>query len=104
MISPQLRPAIERAAEDPATLDQRRRAQEVSAGQARPEGIRALGPSSITFLIAATEHVTTAHATRQDTIHYAVTLIRTSDGWLVYAIDLAATGDYGGSADGGDTS
>jgi hypothetical protein len=95
MMSPQLRPAIERAAGDLTITVQRRRIQEISVGQAHPDGIRALGPSSVTFLIAATDQVTTAHATRQDTTHYAVTLTRTSDGWLVYAIDLAATGNTG---------
>lgn len=95
MISPQLRPSIERAATDPATLTQRQRTQEVSTGQARPETIRALGPSSITFLLTETEHVTTAHAARQDTTRYAVTLIHSSQGWLVYSIELAAIGDTG---------
>jgi hypothetical protein len=95
MISPQLRPAIERAAGDPATLTQRLRTQEISTGQARAETIRSLGPTSITFLVAATEHIATTYAVRHDRIRYAVTVMRTSSGWQVYAVDLAATGDNG---------
>jgi hypothetical protein len=95
MISPQLRPIIERAANDPATLNQRRRLQQITTAQAHPEAIRALGPSSITFLITVTEHVATAHANRNDTLHYALTLTQTGGEWQVYAIELAATGNTG---------
>jgi hypothetical protein len=104
-LEPMMSPIVERAATDPATLTQRQRTQEVSAGQAHAQRIRALGPTSVTFLVTATEHVTTAHADRHDTIRYALTLSRASRGWLVYGIDLAATGDSGDrSADGSDTS
>lgn len=95
MMSAQLRPAIERAASDPNTLTQRRRTQEVSATQALPEAIRAIGPSSITIMLVATQTITTAHATRPETSRYAATLIPTHDGWSLYAIELAATGDTG---------
>lgn len=103
MLSPQLRPVIERAATDPATLTQRRRLQQITTAQARPEAIRALGPTSIIFLITVTEHVATAHANRTDASHYALTLTHTDpsdsgdggDGWRVYAIELASTGNTG---------
>ena len=95
MMSAQLRPAIERAADDPATLTQRRRTEEVATTQARPNTIRAIGPSSITIVLTATQTITTAHATRQDTSRYAATLTCTHDGWSMYAIELAATGDTG---------
>jgi hypothetical protein len=102
MMSPQLRPVIERAATDPATLTQRRRLQQITTAHARPETIRALGPTSITFLLAVTEHVATAHANRTDTSHYALTVTRAADqsddgsgGWQVYAIELASTGNTG---------
>lgn len=104
IMSPQLRPAIEREAGDPATIDQRRRTQETSTARAHVQTIRLLGPSSITFVVTAIEHVTTAYATRDDTSRYAVTLIRPRDEWLVYAIELAAVGDPGDTASGGDTS
>jgi hypothetical protein len=96
MMSQQLRPVIERAAADPTALTQRRRLQQITTAQARPEAIRALGPTSITFLITVTEHVATAHANRQDTSHYALTLTQAASEWQVYAIELAATGNTGG--------
>ena len=95
MASPQLLPTIERAAADTATLTQRRRTHEISTGQARPEVIRALGPTSITFLLTVTDHTATIHASRQNVLHYALTLTHTGDGWQVYAIELATTGNTG---------
>ncbi|GLY86063.1 hypothetical protein [Actinoallomurus iriomotensis] len=102
MMSPQLRTVVERAATDPATLTQRRRLQQITTAHARPEAIRALGPTSITFLVAVTEHVATAHANRADTDHYALTLTHAADqdddgsgGWRVYAVEFASTGNTG---------
>lgn len=100
MISPQLRPVIEREAGDPVTIDQRRRTQETSTARAHAKTIRMLGPSSITFEMTAIEHVTTSYANRDDTIRYAVTLTRPRDDWLVYAIELATIGEPGDTATG----
>lgn len=95
MANPQALPTIQRAAADTATLTQRRRTQEISTGQARPEAIRALGPTSITFLLTVTDHTATVHASRQDVLHYALTLAHTGNRWQVYAIELATTGNTG---------
>ena len=95
MASPQLLPTIERAATDTGTLTQRHRTQEISTGQARPEVIRTLGPTSITFLLTVIDHSTTIHASRQDLLYYALTLAKTRDRWQVYAIELADTGNTG---------
>jgi hypothetical protein len=100
MMSTQLQPAIDRAAGDPVTLTQRRRTQESSTGQAHPETIRAIGPTSITIVILARQTITTTYATRHDTSRYAATLTRTHDGWSVYALELAATGDIGDPSEG----
>ncbi|MCO5998464.1 hypothetical protein [Actinoallomurus rhizosphaericola] len=98
MMSPSLRAVIERAANDPAVAVQRQRTQEVCVGEARTEAIRELGPASITFVVTATEYVTTAYTARQDTARYAITLIPiTGDGWKVYDIELAAAGQAGDS-------
>ncbi|GAB2841708.1 hypothetical protein GCM10027176_51930 [Actinoallomurus bryophytorum] len=112
MMSPQLRPVIERAATDPVALTQRRRLQEITTAQARTTAIRALGPTSITFLVHVTQNVAIAHANRADTSHYALTLNLThatdpdpgdgdADGekWKVYALELASTGNAGQTAE-----
>lgn len=107
MTHPQLRPILQRTAHDPAILVERHRLRENAIGRARTTVIRALGPSSITFLITATEQVTTEHAVRHDTTRYAVTVIRNHAGWQIYTIDLATTGDAGdssGTVATGDTS
>ncbi|MEV5704824.1 hypothetical protein [Actinoallomurus sp. NPDC052274] len=101
MMSPSLRAVLERAAADPAVVVQRQRVQEVCVGEARAEAIRELGSASITFVVTVTEHITTAYATRQDTVRYAITLVPTTGGgWKVYDVELAATGQAGDS-DGG---
>lgn len=102
MMSTQLRPSIDRAAADPTLLDQRHRQHEVATATAHAETIRTLGPSSITLIVTATTHITGDYTTRTETARYAVTTIRRSDGWLIYAIELATTGDTGdtGERDG----
>ncbi|GAB3971380.1 hypothetical protein GCM10029978_046460 [Actinoallomurus acanthiterrae] len=98
MMRASLRAVIERTATDPAVLVQRQRAQEVAVAEARTEAIRELGPASIMFLVAATEHITTTYAARQDTARYAVTLTTGSDGWRVHDVELAAAGQSGDSS------
>lgn len=101
MMRPSLHAVIERTATDPAVVVQRQRAQEVTVGEARTDAIRELGPASITFVVTATEHITTAYANRQDTVRYAITLVPTAGGgWRAYDVELAATGQAGDS-DGG---
>lgn len=100
MTAPSLYAVLERTATDPTVQVPRQRMQEVTLAHARTEMIRELGPTSITFLVTATEHVTTTYATRRDTARYAVTLIPATGGdWSVYDVELAATGqggDHGG--------
>jgi hypothetical protein len=96
LMSAQLRPAVQTAADDPTLTSQRRRLQETSTGAAEAEVIRTLGPTSITVLVAGTEHIHTPSAAYQSTSLYAVTVTRTDDrGWRVDAIELATTGDTG---------
>ena len=95
----QLRQWLERGAADPATGLQRH-SRETSAGQARAEAIRTLGPTSITVIITGTEHTTTPRSSRQEISHYALTVIRGDNGWQVAAVELAATGDSGDTPTG----
>lgn len=100
MTAPSLYAVLERATADPTVQVPRQRMQEVTLTHAHTEMIRELGPTSITFIVTATEHVTTTYATRRDTARYAVTLIpATGGGWTVYDVELAAAGqggDHGG--------
>jgi hypothetical protein len=101
LMTPQLRATVEHAANDPAELNQRRRAQEISVGRADAETIRALSPDSVAFLVIATTHVTTTYTARTETARYAVTLTTngnaSGDGWLVYDIEPASAGQTGDS-------
>ncbi|TDD23810.1 hypothetical protein E1287_38650 [Actinomadura sp. KC06] len=102
MMSTQLQPVIARAATHPGTLDRRRRDHEVTVAHARPEAIRALGPTSITVLLTTTAKITNRHSDRQDTTRYAVTVTDHDGTWQVYAIELASTGNTGQSVTNGD--
>lgn len=88
MMSPHLRPLIERTTTDPDTLLQRRRAQQNSTGQAHPQTIRAINPTSITIVITATQQLTTTYVTRSETTRYALTLTPSGRGWQVHAVEL----------------
>ena len=123
MTSAQLRPTLAQTATDPAILNQRRQRREVTTAQARAEAIRTLGPTSITLLLTTTTRTTKRPADQQtapqqtpqetpqqipqqslqqdlqqETTRYAVTVTHHGDGWQVYAIELAVTGDTGDPA------
>lgn len=98
MVSPSLYAVLERTETDPTVQLPRQRTQEITLAEGHTEAIRELGPDSITFLVTATEHITTTYTTRHDTTRYAVTLTPTTDGhWTVYDVELAASGQAGDS-------
>jgi hypothetical protein len=109
LTSTQLQPILARSATDGTVLNQRRRDREITTAHAHPEAIRTLGPTSITLLLTTTTHTTTQppgqtgprqtpQALQQEKARYAVTVTRKGDGWQVYAIELAITGDAGEAA------
>jgi hypothetical protein len=77
----------------PGVAAARSQARQVSAGAAAIEAIRAFGPSSLTFLVQITEHLTATSGTSQLVTTYAITVTGSAAAWQVTDIELAAAGN-----------
>jgi hypothetical protein len=80
----------------PGLLQQRAQGKTTATTSATVTAIRDIAGTSITFLVTADQHTTTAGVTRQHTQDYAVTVTATAGTWKVYAIELASAGQAGG--------
>lgn len=88
--------ALAQGAAAPGLLRQRDQGKTTATSSATVTAIRDIAGTSITFLVAADQHTTTAGVTHQHTQDYAVTVIITAGIWKVYAIELASVGQAGG--------
>ena len=66
---------------------------EVSTGTAVIDSLRAFGPSSLTFVVDATQHLVTSRGASDGSAQYAVTLTRSGGTWQVSDIELGAAGN-----------
>jgi hypothetical protein len=67
--------------------------QQVSTGTAVIGSLRAFGPSSITFIVAITQHLTDSGGRSHNTVDYAVTATDGGGSWQVSSIELASAGN-----------
>ncbi len=88
--------ALAQGAAAPGLLQQRAQGKITATTSATVTAIRDIAGTSITFLVTADQHTTTAGVTRQHTQEYAVTVTTTAGIWKVYAIELASAGQAGG--------
>lgn len=89
--------ALAQGAAAPGLLQQRAHGKATATSSATVTAIRDIAGTSITFLVTAEQHTTTAGVTRQHTQDYAVTVTTTAGTWKVYAIELASAGQAGGT-------
>ena len=80
----------------PGLLQQRAQGKTTATTSATVTAIRDIAGTSITFLVTADQHTTTAGVTHEHTQIYAVTVTTTAGTWKVYAIELASAGQAGG--------
>ena len=66
---------------------------QVSTGTAAIIALRAFGPSSITFVVAVSQHMTDHSGRSELTVNYAVTAAGSAGSWQVSDIQLAAAGN-----------
>jgi hypothetical protein len=66
---------------------------QVSTGTAVITSLRAFGPSSITFIVAITQHLTDSSGRSRNTVDYAVTATGSAGSWQVSSIELASAGN-----------
>ena len=66
---------------------------QVSTGTAVIDSLRAFGPSSLTFIVTASQRLVSAHGTTSGSTQYAVTVTGTGGAWQVSDIELESAGN-----------
>ena len=66
---------------------------QVSTGTAVIDSLRAFGPSSLTFIITAGQHLVSAGSTTNGSTQYAITVTGSGSSWQVNDIELESAGD-----------
>ena len=93
LITSQLALALGRAYAAPGVAGPRASTRQVATAAAAILALRAFGPSSLTFVVAITQRVTSTNGTSRHTADYAVTLTGTGSSWQVYDIEAASAGN-----------
>jgi hypothetical protein len=66
---------------------------QVSTGTAVISSLRAFGPSSMTFVVTATQHLVTTKGTSNGSTQWAVTVTGSGSSWLVSDIEPKNAGN-----------
>jgi hypothetical protein len=94
LISNDLSAQISAAYSAPGVASLRTSRKQVSTATASITSLRAFGPSSLTFVLSITEHVTATRDGGSKTTSYAVTLTGGDSKWQVSDIELASAGNF----------
>jgi hypothetical protein len=65
---------------------------QVSTGTAVINSLRSFGPSSLTFVVTATQHLVSSNGTTNGSTQYAITLTGSGTSWQVNDIELSTVG------------
>jgi hypothetical protein len=65
---------------------------QVSTGTAVIDSLRTFGPSSLTFIVTAGQHLVTSHGTSNGSTQYAITVTGSGASWQVNDIELSTVG------------
>jgi hypothetical protein len=68
--------------------------QQVATATAAINSLRSYGPSSLTFVATATQHLATAKGSSNGSTQYAITLTGSGTSWQVNDIELSSTGQF----------
>jgi hypothetical protein len=77
----------------PGVAQLRTAQKQVSIGTAVIDSLRAFGPSSMTFIVTAGQHLVSSHGTTSGSTQYAVTVTGTGGSWQVSDIELESAGN-----------
>ena len=94
LISDELSAQLSAAYSAPGVVSLRTSRKQVSTATASITSLRAFGPSSLTFVLSITEHVTATRDGGSKTASYAVTLTGGDSRWQVSDIELASAGNF----------
>jgi hypothetical protein len=93
LITSELSPVIAQGYSVPGVATERSVQKQVSTGSAVIDSLRAFGSSSITFVVAITEHITSTAGQSRPSTQYAVTVVTSGSSWQVNDIELASAGN-----------
>jgi hypothetical protein len=93
LVTSQLAASLARGYATPGVAQQRVQQRKSATGSGQITGIRAFGPSSLTFLVSLTQRTTTGTRRSQLTTSYAVTVTGAGTSWQVSDIQLATAGN-----------
>jgi hypothetical protein len=77
----------------PGVASLRQSQKQVSTGTAAINSLRAFGPSSMTFIVAAGQRLATTNGTSNGSTQYAVTVTGSGSSWQVSDIELESAGN-----------
>ena len=92
LITAQLADTLRGLYSTPGVAKVRTSQKQVSTGTAVIDSLRAFGPSSLTFIATATQHLVTSHGTSNGSTQYAVTVTASGNSWQVNDIELSTVG------------
>lgn len=93
LVTSQLAATLARGYATPGVAQQRAQQHKSATGSGQITGIRAFGPSSLTFLVSVTQRTTSGQRSSRLTTGYAVTVTGAATSWQVSDIELAAAGN-----------
>jgi hypothetical protein len=78
----------------PGVAKVRNSQQQVATATAVINSLRSFGPSSLTFIATATQHLATAKGSSTGSTQYAITVTGSGTSWQVNDIELASAGQF----------
>ena len=92
LITTQLADTLRGLYSTPGVVKVRTSQKQVSTGTAVIDSLRTFGPSSLTFIVTGTQHLTTSKGSSSGSSQYAVTLTGSGTSWQVNDIELSSVG------------
>jgi hypothetical protein len=93
LVTPQLAVTLARAYDTPGVAQERVKQRLLYSGAGQITGLRAFGPTSITFVVPVTQKATGTNGPSRNTTDYAVTVTGAGTRWLVNDVELASAGN-----------
>ena len=92
LITGQLATTLQGLYSTPGVAKVRNSQKQVSTGTAVIDSLRSFGPSSLTFVVTAGQHLVTSNGTTNGSAQYAITVTGSGTSWQVNDIELSTVG------------
>jgi hypothetical protein len=94
LVTGQLATTLRDLYSSPGVAKVRNDQQQVATATAEINSLRSFGPSSLTFVATATQHLATAKGSSNGSTQYAITVTGSGTSWQVNDIELSSTGQF----------